>query len=644
MNTIQPGCMALFYQAGLLVTGLVTGIEGTLLQIVSTDGASHALPAARLCLSGTEVYDSSDPQRTLGDFQEQVHQNRDVLESALKVLSEGEGRNLDAITQELGGLSDPRRFALFINLNQATQLVSHKKGLYRLLSAAERQDAELSEKQRRERQNYLDQVQAYIRDLAPNDSGQLLPPDLKRQLIAELQLLQREQSPPDLASLIRKTMPERDFDRALIEIRLALGDLSPDTDPALSISGLPVNFAASVPGYQAPGITQPRGETPEVICVDDPDSRDYDDAFSVVKTATGYRIGVHITDVAASLVPGSDLFKDVLERVSSLYLPAETVNMLPDCLAEDLLSLRAGELRAVLSLYCDVDQDSGLRDWTFLRETIRVGRNISYAELDARLSRGEYQMVKAFCDALRSERGATSQLSGNDLLYNLRVSGSRVRFKKIDFSSPARVMIEELMVLYNRLMAAKASDSDIPFLYRNISSYEDNVPNDDEDAPDQAVIPSQTGSQAYISTRPMFHPGIGAKAYLHASSPIRRVVDLINQYQFHAWLEGRPACFTQEGLDRLVPAIGKRLLLQREVVRQSERYWLLRYLKQEWLHRPLDAVFIKTSRRGCVFELLPWGKRIVVDCDITPPVSYELKLLITTVDLTGQTCRAEVIL
>jgi hypothetical protein len=51
-------------------------------------------------------------------------------------------------------------------------------------------------------------------------------------------------------------------------------------------------------------------------------------------------------------------------------------------------------------------------------------------------------------------------------------------------------MIEELMVLYNRLMAAMASESDIPFLYRNISSYEDNVPNDDEDAPDQAVIPS----------------------------------------------------------------------------------------------------------------------------------------------------------
>jgi hypothetical protein len=50
----------------------------------------------------------------------------------------------------------------------------------------------------------------------------------------------------------------------------------------------------------------------------------------------------------------------------------------------------------VLSLYCDVDQDSGLRDWTYLRETIRVGSNISYAELDARLSRVNIRWSKLF--------------------------------------------------------------------------------------------------------------------------------------------------------------------------------------------------------------------------------------------------------
>jgi len=204
-------------------------------------------------------------------------------------------------------------------------------------------------------------------------------------------------------------------------------------------------------------------------------------------------------------------------------------------------------------------------------------------------------------------------------------------------------MIEELMVLFNRLMAAQASENKLPILYRNINSFEEHDQCEEDTAPDQAVTPGQTGSQAYISTQPAFHPGIGAKAYLHASSPIRRIVDLINQYQFTSWMDGKSTPFDTQWLDAVVPTIEKRLLLHREIVRQSERYWLLRYLKQEWLQRPLDAVLIKSSRRGYVFELLPWRKRIIASCDTHPPVGYELKLLIYAVDDVNQICLADVI-
>ena len=44
---------------------------------------------------------------------------------------------------------------------------------------------------------------------------------------------------------------------------------------------------------------------------------------------------------------------------------------------------------------------------------------------------------------------------------------------------------------------------------------------------------SVMGSLAYLSTAARFIL-IGAKAYVHASSPIRRVTDLINQVQFAA--------------------------------------------------------------------------------------------------------------
>jgi len=644
MINIQPGCMALFYQAGLLVTGLVTGIDGILLKIISADDTSHTIHSGRICLCGTELYDLTQPHQSLSTFQLRISEHSDIVDAALNVLADGQTHDFDEIAAALGELSDPKRFALYINLNRRTQMISHKKGQYRLLSDAERLEAELSENQRLERQNFLDQVRAYIWDLGTNDLSSLPANEMRRQLCAELRLLQREQIPADLAALIRKAMPGREFEQVLLTLRQALGDISPDTDPALARSGLPVAIDDGITGFKEIGYPQSGATGPEVICVDDPDSRDYDDAFSVDKTASGYRLGVHISDVTASLDPDSDLFSEALERVSSLYLPAQTVNMLPERLAEELLSLRAGEYRAVLSLYCDINLDNSLRDWQFRREILRVGRNISYSELDAMLARGEYQSVKVLCDNLRSERGVANQQCGNDLLYNLKVSGHKIKFKRIDFASPARTMIEELMVLYNRLLAARASESDLTFLYRNINSFEDSVQNTEDFSAKQPATPGQTGTQAYISTRPMFHPGIGAKAYMHASSPIRRVVDLINQYQFTALLEGESCPFDQDWLNSIVPAIEKRLLLQREVVRQSERYWLLQYLKREWLHRPLDAFFIKASRRGSIFELLPWGKRIIVECDTHPPAGYDLKLLITAVDVEAQICQADVII
>lgn len=643
MNKIQPGYMALFYHSGSIVSGLVTGIDGNLIKLYGSDGASHVLPEARICLCGEEVYDVAEPAASLNEFLLEISSNTAILDVALSVLADGTARDFHSITEELTDLNDAQRFALFIGLNRSTSTVSHKKGLYRLLSESERRNMESAERQHQERQTYLDQVRAFILAHPERASDQLATDDFNSKLSAELRLLQMEQSPQDLASVIRKALPNKDISLSIIELRQALRELAADTDPALATSGLPVRINTEMSGFQATSHLPIGDSELEAICVDDADSRDYDDAFSLSKTSGGWRIGIHISDVAACIDPGSELFRTALDRASSIYLPSETVNMLPDLLAEDALSLKAGRQRAVLSLYCDVTDDLRMLDCHYKRESILVSSNISYSELESRLRSGKYQPVKAFCDSLRSERGSANQLSGNDPVYNVKVTNGRISLKKIDFSSPARTMIEELMVLYNRLMAERAYDSGIPFLYRNISSLEEPSLTEDELSSEQATNLVQMPSQAYISTQPLFHPGIGAKAYLHASSPIRRIVDLINQYQFTAWLEKRPEPFNLEFLDAELPRIGKRLLLQKEVARQSERYWLLRYLRQDWMGRPLDAVFVKSLRRGAVFELLPWRKRIIVECDTLPPAGYELKLLIHKVDLKTQICQADVI-
>jgi len=97
MNSIQPGSMALFYQSGTLITGLVTGNDGAQLRLMDSNGRIHMLPSGRLCLTGASLYDLSDPLISLRGFIEQVQDRGDIFASALKILADEQSRDLPAI-------------------------------------------------------------------------------------------------------------------------------------------------------------------------------------------------------------------------------------------------------------------------------------------------------------------------------------------------------------------------------------------------------------------------------------------------------------------------------------------------------------------------------------------------------------------
>jgi hypothetical protein len=96
-------------------------------------------------------------------------------------------------------------------------------------------------------------------------------------------------------------------------------------------------------------------------------------------------------------------------------------------------------------------------------------------------------------------------------------------------------------------------------------------------------------------------------------------------------------------LDGLIPGIEKRLLLLNEISQRSERHWLLRYLRERCLDKPLDAVLLRRLRNGYVAELVKWGKKIVVCCEDRPPLQTEIKLVIREIDLDSLSAQATVI-
>ena len=69
--------------------------------------------------------------------------------------------------------------------------------------------------------------------------------------------------------------------------------------------------------------------------VDPKTARDFDDAVSARREGDGFRLWIHIADVAAHVRPGSGLDGMALERANSTYAPGAVVPMLPRALSDE---------------------------------------------------------------------------------------------------------------------------------------------------------------------------------------------------------------------------------------------------------------------------------------------------------------------
>ena len=75
------------------------------------------------------------------------------------------------------------------------------------------------------------------------------------------------------------------------------------------------------------------------ITIDAESTRDMDDALSFEHLENGFRLGIHISDVAAIIPSGGNLESEAFSRGTSIYCPDVQVPMFPPVLSEGLLSL-----------------------------------------------------------------------------------------------------------------------------------------------------------------------------------------------------------------------------------------------------------------------------------------------------------------
>jgi exoribonuclease-2 len=134
------------------------------------------------------------------------------------------------------------------------------------------------------------------------------------------------------------------------------------------------------------------------------------------------------------------------------------------------------------------------------------------------------------------------------------------------------------MILYNWLAARFCTENQIPILFRSQSGPSEKLPLDEKGYLYYVFQQRRKLSPLSIQTTPGPHTGLGVDAYIHATSPIRRYLDLVNQRQIHRSLLKERVAYDEKMLEEIRIAEEPTLKKLGLIKRNRLRYWVLKYL------------------------------------------------------------------
>jgi ribonuclease R len=362
------------------------------------------------------------------------------------------------------------------------------------------------------------------------------------------------------------------------------------------------------------------------ITIDGADAKDFDDAISMERTGDGYTVWVHIADVTHYVEPGSALDKQARFRGNSVYLPGTVAPMLPGRLSDDVCSLRPHEERAAVTVEMEVDGEGETKRFRAFRSVILSDARLTYEGVDAFL-RGDgvvekpdlvmtaYELSRRL--KVRAARRGKLELGGREPEYEIDQDGVPVG-AGVRRSTPARELIEELMVLANESVAKmlqrkrgavfrvheRPEEESLEILAGRLAAVGMQV----EPTPENLGTISQMAKsdavnylilrsipRAVYSPDDLGHYGLALKHYTHFTSPIRRYADVL----VHRALLDNEA---PEDLAGITSHISEREYRSMICERTADEYTLM-WLMRDRVGDVLEGTVVSTASFGLFVEL-----------------------------------------
>ncbi len=396
-----------------------------------------------------------------------------------------------------------------------------------------------------------------------------------------------------------------------------------------------------------------------LVTVDPADARDFDDAVSLEELPQGgWLLGVHIADVSHYVRASSPIDLAARERATSTYLADRVLPMLPEALSCELCSLKPGVDRLAMTVDLTLDASGRVMSSDLYPSVIRSRARLSYDEVDAllaghvpggRVVEGRdllpffsgLDQVSRLRQRLRRERGSIEFVTTEAKLVlddQHRPVDVRVRRR-----TPATSLIEEAMLAANEAVARYLVRAHAPAAFRvheppAADSLAGLVPvlqqlgrlegvsktgvylgdahalqavlDQVRGAPEEVVVSAvmlRAMRRATYEPRNAGHFGLGASAYCHFTSPIRRYPDLVVHRSLKAQLAGEMRGELKRELAEAMPTIcrhsSRMERVAAEAAAQSQAVKMAEYL----------GAYIGQALPGMVVSVLPYGMFVRLD-------------------------------